>query len=125
MTSYLPSNAPRLSVEARTLASPTSGAVVVSLAGEVDRVSGPEVQRVIEDALERHRPQRICLDMQQVTFLDSSGIRTLLICRRHALRRRCKLEISRAHDNVRQVLSITALLKVFHLEDGSTQQSYR
>ena len=76
MTLFLPSDRIQLLVEARTFASPAAGAVVLTLAGEVDRVSGPEVQRVIEDALEQHQPQRICLDMQQVTFLDSSGIRT-------------------------------------------------
>jgi anti-anti-sigma factor len=118
MDSYSPSGDTRLLVETRPLVSSAVCTVVVTLAGELDVISGPEIQRAIDDVLDRHHPDRVCLDMQQVTFLDSAGIRALLICRQRTLRRQCELQISRAHENVRQVLAITSLLDVFHLQNG-------
>jgi anti-anti-sigma factor len=74
-----------------------------------------EVQRVVVDLIQRHRPKRVILDLGRVTFLDSAGIRALLTCRRLAVRHGSELESGRAHDNVRQVLTITSLLDVFNL----------
>jgi stage II sporulation protein AA (anti-sigma F factor antagonist) len=92
-------------------------AVTVRMSGELDRENGRQVQGVIDDVLDRQQPQRVCMDMQQVTFLDAAGIRALLICRKRAAQQQCELKISRAHHLVRQVLTITLLLEVFHLQD--------
>ena len=114
MVARLPDDRPQLLVEARLPEQPAA-AVVVTMAGEIDRDTCAEVQRVVVDILHRARPERVSLDMRQVTFMDAAGIRALLTCRRHALQLSSVVEISRAHDNVRQVLAMTSLLDMFNL----------
>jgi anti-anti-sigma factor len=91
------------------------GDLVVVLAGEIDRLTSTDVQRAISGILNDNEAGRISLDMERVTFLDSSGIRALLTCHRQAAEQGALLRISRAHDIVYQVLAITDLLEPFTL----------
>ncbi|GAB1646728.1 hypothetical protein KRMM14A1259_71510 [Krasilnikovia sp. MM14-A1259] len=118
VSARLPLDRIQLLVEVH-LPTPPATNVVVSLAGELDWETGTEVHRVVVEVLDRHDPERISLDMDRVTFLSSSGITALLRCRRRVQERGAVLEISNAHDIVRQVLAITGLLDVFHVRDAA------
>ncbi|MCU7723859.1 STAS domain-containing protein [Actinoplanes sp. KI2] len=89
--------------------------LVIRIAGEIDMDTSDQVQRVVADAVDRHRPRRVSLEMGGVTFVDSSGTRALVACHEHAARLGAALEISQAHPYLRQVLAITDLLGMFHL----------
>lgn len=89
--------------------------VVVTFAGEIDRTTCADVQWKIGEVLDRLTPQRISLDLSDVTFLDSGGIRVLVEALEETRRRGGDLDIRRAHRHVYQVLDITGLLGVFHL----------
>ena len=49
------------------------------------------------------------LDLSQVTFIGSYGIRVLLTCHQTAEHLDCTLGISHAHERVRRVLTMTNL----------------
>ncbi|MCU7727087.1 STAS domain-containing protein [Actinoplanes sp. KI2] len=104
-----------LPLQVEVLPTTPDGHLAITIAGEIDMDTGRRLQRAITDALDHHRPQRLSLDMGQATFLSSAGIWALLDCHRHAEQLGCALEISKAHDNVRQVLAISGLLDIFHL----------
>ena len=77
------------------------------VAGEIDMVSAPAFDRALTSL-----PDRLELDLEEITFLDSAGISVLV--RHH--RQRCEnggsfriVELSRA---VRRVLEITGLLEL-------------
>ena len=48
--------------------------VIAHLSGEVDHHSAGELRSDIDLAIERHKPQKLILDFDGVTFMDSSGI---------------------------------------------------
>ncbi|MDR6317182.1 STAS domain-containing protein [Actinoplanes couchii] len=94
----------------------TAGSVVViAITGEMDRDNCAEARVAVGEVLYRDTPDRIDLDLSQVTFLDSAGIRSLLLCRHDARSRGCELSITAVHPHVHQVLAITGLLDEFGL----------
>lgn len=52
-------------------------AIVLTVQGSVDITSSPELRGELKVALDR-RPPRIVVDMGGVTFVDSSGLATLI-----------------------------------------------
>ena len=103
-----------LGIELREPASP-GAALVIAISGEIDRANCAEVTRAVTQTIQAKAPEYISLDLDQVTFLDSAGIRTLLICRDNARQHGSELDIGRAHPHVLQVLTITGLLEEFNL----------
>ena len=90
------------------------GRAVLTVVGEVDLVSARELRAVLLPLLER---QPVLLDLAELQFLDSSGVRVLS----HALRA-CEAngwELRVHHElapPVRQVLEMTGMLSVLPLE---------
>jgi anti-sigma B factor antagonist len=94
---------PGLLVETR-LEGP-AGAVVTA-DGEVDIETSPTLRDAIEDALRRY--DRVHVDMRAVTFMDSTGIATLLTSAEAARRDEVELtlQVSQA---VRRVLELAGV----------------
>ena len=63
-----------------------SGRTVVALKGEIDMEEAPKVRRTLLDSLKQKRD--ILVDLSEVTYIDSSGIASLIeACRPRASRR--------------------------------------
>ncbi|GAA4950133.1 STAS domain-containing protein [Actinoplanes utahensis] len=112
MPSELSTGSAGLSVD---ITLPTDSTAVVTFAGEIDRTNCVEVVRVVDEVLRCHGPRRVSLDMGEVRFIDSGGVRALVISQEEARRQGGDLEIGRAHLIVHQVLTITGLLEDFNL----------
>jgi anti-sigma B factor antagonist len=65
------------------------GAVVVVPSGELDIATAPTLEEALQRAIATN-PTRVVLDLRELEFIDSSGLRTLLMARRQA-------EIAGAH----------------------------
>ena len=104
-------SAPRLHIDGIRPAE--DGSVRVCLAGELDDEETERLQAAITDVLSQYAPAPVRIDAGRLTFLDSSGIRGLLACRRIAEQAGSPLSIPRASPNVFQVLQIAGLLTVF------------
>lgn len=48
--------------------------VTARLSGEIDHHNAKEIRADIDLAIDRYRPQKLILDFDGVTFMDSSGI---------------------------------------------------
>jgi anti-anti-sigma factor len=83
--------------------------VVVS--GEVDALSADRLQEAVGDVLSDHRPRRIEIDFDGVTFVDSAGIRALVMCHAGAQQMDCRLTLTNPRRAVYRVLQITGLLE--------------
>jgi anti-anti-sigma factor len=83
--------------------------------GEVDAVSADRLQQAVVDVLRRRRPRGLEMDFHGVTFLDSVGIRALLLCHADARRVDCQIRLTNPHPMVYHVLQITGLLEHFGL----------
>ena len=88
---------------------------LVRVIGELDLSTSPRIEtdllRLIHEGLGR----RLVLDLSELTFLDSTGLRALWRTRQHAQAAGAQLYISAASDSVMRVLKVTKLDRVFSL----------
>jgi anti-sigma B factor antagonist len=91
------------------------GGVVVSMRGELDLASAPDLRRELVSLLARP-VEHLTLDLGGVSFLDSSGLGALYRTRQVADERGVPLRLRSVPDHVVQVLDITAMAQLFDLE---------
>ncbi len=124
--SFQPSSAPMPGDRSFQLVSlhhtSATGPIQMVISGEMDSVNADRLRRAVIDALRDLRPRQIKLDLEGVTFLDSAGIRALLMCKSDAERADSKIRLTRISDRVYQVLAITGLCDHFEL---TTEPQFR
>jgi anti-anti-sigma factor len=81
---------------------------VVTVSGEIDIQSGPELRDQLLRVIRRHGA-RLALDLADVTFIDCAGINALLAARRRAQLEGGSLRVFRASPRVRRIFALTRL----------------
>lgn len=90
---------------------------IVCVRGEIDLRSSPELlSRLVEvsDAL----PPRVVVDLSAVSYVDSSGVGTLVQVKRRIDRKGGRIILSGLQPRVRSVFEITKLDKFFTITDS-------
>jgi anti-sigma B factor antagonist len=80
--------------------------VVVRLSGELDLASAPQLERELEGAAIDDASQ-ILFDLDDLEFLDSTGLQVLLSTHRRATERGQQFAITRGSPQVQRLLDIT------------------
>jgi anti-anti-sigma factor len=94
------------------------GVIVVS--GDIDMATGP----LLDAAIARTSGDGpIVLDLGGVGFIDSSGLRTLLVASRHAADRHSHVVLRRIGPEVARLLEITGTTAQFTIESPSSGAS--
>jgi anti-sigma B factor antagonist len=92
----------------------SDGTIVVY--GDIDIAGGP----VLDDALRsREGAEPVAIDLHNVSFIDSSGLRSLLNASRRANDRGCHVELRGVGNEVARLLEITGTTKSFTIEPTS------
>ncbi len=86
--------------------------VIAILTGEIDMHRAPQVTSAVEPLLES-RPQRVIIDLSEVTYMDSSGVGTLVHLFRQVNANKGKLVLVGPNQRVRSIFEITRLDKFF------------
>jgi len=84
--------------------------VVVRLTGELD-ITAEDVLLPAVAAFITERPdtQSVCIDLTDVSFVDSSGLRSLLLCRQHADEVGVSCELTVVDGPVTRLLALSGL----------------
>jgi anti-sigma B factor antagonist/stage II sporulation protein AA (anti-sigma F factor antagonist) len=82
--------------------------VRVAADGEVDMSTADSLRECVDEVL-AERPARLTVDLAGVTFLDSSGIATLVHAYNRATGQNAGLDVVNCRRNVRRVLELTGL----------------
>ena len=80
--------------------------VVVRLSGELDLASAPQLERELEGAA-IDEAQQVVFDLDELEFLDSTGLQVLLSTHRRATERGQQFAITRGSPQVQRLLDIT------------------
>jgi anti-anti-sigma factor len=91
-------------------------AVVVSLRGELDLTSAPVFERALR-AAESGNPRQLIIDLSGLEFMDSTGLRALLLARERAQADGHGLALRRGPRQVQRVLELTKTVDAFVFED--------
>jgi anti-anti-sigma factor len=88
---------------------PADGLVVVRAAGEVDMTVSPVFEQTLVDAATTHAGGRVVVDLEQLRFLDSSGVHALVKGYHAAAGAGGSLTVRNATGVVARVLHITGV----------------
>ena len=90
--------------------------MVSGLAGEIDMTTAPAVRDQLLEYLERGH-LNLVVDLQEVEFLDSTGLSALIVVYRRARQLGGHLRVAAPRPNVRRILEITRLDVLFDVHD--------
>lgn len=114
-TALDPSTGPRLSVELEI--PPPPAAVRIMLSGELDSEEVAGLQRAVAALPLDGDDRDLRVEAPALTFVDSAGIRALLVFRERAERSGVRVVIGRVTHNVYRVMQIAGLVEVFEISD--------
>jgi anti-anti-sigma factor len=87
-------------------------AYVLYVSGEIDIASAPELRAHLHVALSA-RPQRLIVDLSQVSYLDSSGIAELTRAGKALQRDGGSLFLQPGKSKVKKILDVLGLTRVY------------
>lgn len=89
----------------------------VSLRGRITVGNANEMRRTLADAL-RSQPKELTVDLASVTYMDTSGLATLMEALRIARQQATRLVLSGIQDQPRYLFRVTDLDHVFEIEEA-------
>ena len=104
--------APQL--EIRTEA-PDPATRTVVLRGELDVATVPRFREALNAATDEDGVQCVCVDLVEVTFIDSTGLMTLLNALRRMVRREARLVIACSNPTVLRLFEATRTDETFEI----------
>ncbi len=102
----------------RLTETPLDHGVRVEVAGELDIASAPELEAELVGRLADPACREIVLDLTQVTFIDSSGLRSLLLGEREATASGSRLQIIPGTGQVLRVIELADVADRLNLVRG-------
>ena len=88
--------------------------VIASVAGELDMLTGPSLQRHLNEAL-TIQPERLIVDLSQVSFLGATGLAVLINAQRAATRQGTTLQLRGVSNGAALPLLATELAYLFEI----------
>ena len=93
------------------------GAVHVALSGELDISTAQQLEDDLK-RVEAARPELIVLDLRDLSFMDSTGLRLLILADQRAKEEGRRFAIGRGNEMIQRVLHITRLDERLDIVDG-------
>ncbi|GAB4425185.1 MAG: anti-sigma factor antagonist [Chloroflexi bacterium OHK40] len=93
-------------------ANPRDDVVVMPIKGRVDAVTAPQLNREIHAQIDRGA-RHVLLDLGEVSFLSSSGLRALLLIRKELMTLGGELRLAALQPQVHEVFTLTGFTQVF------------
>ncbi len=90
------------------------GVTIVSVEGEINLESSPQLRKAFEDLLKKGT-QKIILDFQRISYIDSSGLATCVELFQRLQEKSGKLSLVNVSPKIRNVFEVTRLDKLFHI----------
>jgi len=104
--------APHLRVETEV---PEAGIRVIALRGELDVATVPAFRDVLDPLAEDETVALLCVDLVDVTFIDSTGLMALLNALRRMARRQARLVIACSNPTVLRLFEATRTDATFEI----------
>jgi anti-anti-sigma factor len=91
------------------------GTCLIRLTGEIDFANAEQLADWLFGQIDRARCKKVDLDFGDVSLLDSSGIRALVLTHRHAAGRGATLRVVNPQPGVRRILQTSGVHELFGL----------
>jgi len=87
---------------------------VVKVAGRVDSLTAPDLDKTLQDLLAVDRSQ-IVMDLQEVEYMSSAGLRALVAANKAARKSGGDVRLAQLSPRVREVIDLAGLTPVFDI----------
>jgi len=94
-----------------------AGSTIVAPSGDVDLSCSRDLQTYLREVFSKN-PERVIVDLEGVSYMDSSGVATLVEGMQIARKQSVSLVLCRMQPRVRSIFEIARLDKVFTIVDG-------
>ena len=91
--------------------------VVLDIAGEIDLYNAPEIKDIINKLIEE-RKYNVIINLEKVSYIDSSGIGALISSLSNLKKYQGGLKIINVYASVRKVFELTKLTSFFDIFDS-------
>jgi anti-anti-sigma factor len=91
---------------------------LLRLKGRLDANSVKSIKRHIE-FLAKQRVIKIIMDMEQISFMDSLGLGSLVYCLRHVKQSGGDIKLASLQEQVRRLFEITNIYRMFQIFDDA------
>lgn len=98
----------------------SEGGALVCLSGRVSVDSSPELRERLHALLNRQSLPTLTIDLSDLTYIDCSGIATLVEALRIAHSRKTQLQLTGLHDGPRRLLEVTGLVRLFETSEQTS-----
>src|SRR5438270_319110 len=98
----------------------TGRAITLALTGELDLVSSPAMERVMDD-LARSDADLIIVDLRGLEFMDSTGLHLLIRVQQQAHEAGRRFALIRGRDAVQRLFDLTGLAESLTVVDSPEQ----
>ena len=92
----------------------------VSLQGRITVGNANEMRRTLADAL-RPQPKELTVDLSGVTYMDTSGLATLMEALRISRQQGIRLILGSIQNQPRYLLQVTDLEHIFEIEEAANR----
>ena len=94
------------------------GTAMVTLLGEIDFSNADEIADGIREAVAEWRPSVVRVDLNNASFIDSTGLGALIEGYQAATDEQCGFVVVNPTPSFRRVLSVTGLTELFGLTEA-------
>lgn len=88
----------------------------IALTGDLDPATAPKLDQAIQEAIPTDGLERMVLDLQDLAFIDSSGLRVFVTARQALTALDIELVLRSPSATVRRLLDITGLGEILSVE---------
>ena len=103
---------------ALTVGTPAHGHVVITVAGEIDMLTSPQLRAAVVEQLTTDGVELVVLELDGVTFLGTSGLAVLIEAREEAHRIGAELRLACTARRVLRPLTIAGLVPLFDIHES-------
>lgn len=91
----------------------------VGLYGELDHHAARGIGEKIDFEIYLQQPKKVCLDFENLSFMDSSGLAVIMGRRRTCQGIGAEISVANLHGAIRKVLLMSGLQKYVKIEENS------
>jgi anti-anti-sigma factor len=101
----------------------TGDVAVITLTGELDVSGSALLEQEIERVLADHEPRALVLDLSPLDFMDSTGLRMVVLADARSREQARRFALVRGNDDVHRVFEITRMVDRLEFLDSPDETS--
>jgi anti-sigma B factor antagonist len=101
----------------------TGDVAVITLTGELDVAGSAQLEHELDRTLTEHKPTALVLDLSQLDFMDSTGLRFVVLADARAREESRRFALVRGNQDVHRIFEITRMADRLEILDSVDEAS--